>query len=544
MTNERSTTASFTLTPLGGVGEIGSNCTVIENDSSITIIDYGILFPYEDFFDINYLIPSIESIKNTQKKVTVFITHGHEDHIGAIVHLMEVFPSATIHAPRFAKKLIRTKLHQAGVSGKIEEYSEETVLDFEGYKIHPIAVTHSIPDTYGLIIRDKDKAFSVLFISDFKFDLNPLYEKPFNYQKIQTLFKDTAKNVCLIDSTNILNEGSTHSERDLIDDLSELIALPRRKFITLFSSNIYRIKTILTLALKHGKRVVPIGRSIHHYIESAKECGFFSDELSVLRREEEVTDPTSSKYVYLLTGCQGDHFGALRRVVADEHKFLSPNEGDLFIFSSKSIPGNEKKVTRIYNQITEKGADLITAKDKLIHASGHPSQRDLLEFYKRISPDLVIPIHGESYFLKKHVEFVESNKISSALYINNFKRLIFERNGEVVIDDTEMEQPILIHGNYMSIEREAISRRRKMACNGVCFVSINSKSKTIELTVEGLPESINQKLDKIQALAKGQLSKKLMERDTAQIKEEVRIFTRNLFKNFLGYKPITVVHIV
>ena len=135
-------------------------------------------------------------------------------------------------------------------------------------------------------------------------------------------------------------------------------------------------------------------------------------------------------------------------------------------------------------------------------------------------------------------------KISSALYINNFKRLIFERNGEVVIDDTEMEQPILIHGNYMSIEREAISRRRKMACNGVCFVSINSKSKTIELTVEGLPESINQKLDKIQALAKGQLSKKLMERDTAQIKEEVRIFTRNLFKNFLGYKPITVVHIV
>ena len=192
-----------------------------------------------------------------------------------------------------------------------------------------------------------------------------------------------------------------------------MIALPRRKFITLFSSNIYRIKTILTLALKHGKRVVPIGRSIHHYIESAKECGFFSDELSVLRREEEVTDPTSSKYVYLLTGCQGDHFGALRRVVADEHKFLSPKEGDLFIFSSKSIPGNEKKVTRIYNQITEKGADLITAKDKLIHASGHPSQRDLLEFYKRISPDLVIPIHGESYFLKKHVEFVESNKISS-----------------------------------------------------------------------------------------------------------------------------------
>tara|TARA_Y100000780_G_scaffold232593_1_gene268209 strand:- start:66340 stop:67974 length:1635 start_codon:yes stop_codon:yes gene_type:complete len=544
VTKGQSNSTSFTLTPLGGVGEIGSNCTVIENESSITIIDYGILFPYEDFFDINYLIPSLDQIKNTEKTVTIFITHGHEDHIGAISHLMEVFPNAIIHAPRFAKKLIRTKLHQAGVAAKIEEYSEETILDFGSYEIHPVAVTHSIPDTFGLVIQDKEKAFSVLFISDFKFDLNPLYERPFNYQKIISLFKKTSKNVCMIDSTNILNEGSTDSERDIVKDLSELISLPRREFITLFSSNIHRVKTILRLAQQHNKRVVPIGRSIHHYIESAKECDLLGEELSVLRREEEVKDPKSSSYLYLLTGCQGDHFGALRRVVAGEHKFLRPMVNDLFIFSSKSIPGNEKKVTRIYNQITEKGADLITARDKLIHASGHPSQLDLLEFYKKINPDLVIPIHGESYFLKKHVEFIESNNISDALYINNFQRILFHKNGDVNLEDLEEEQPLLIHGNAMVIEREAISRRRKMACNGVCFISINSKNKKLDLTTEGLPESINDKLDKIQALAKGQLSKKLMEKDPDQIKEEVRIFTRNLFKNFLGYKPITVVHLL
>ncbi|MCO4755816.1 MAG: ribonuclease J, partial [Bacteriovoracaceae bacterium] len=457
MTKGPSTKTSLTLTPLGGVGEIGSNCTVIENENSLTIIDYGILFPYEDFFDINYLVASLDSIKDTKKSVSIFITHGHEDHIGAICHLMEVFPNATIRAPNFAIKLMRVKLHKAGMAAKIEQYNESTILDFDNYEIHPVAVTHSIPDTYGLVIQEKKNAFSVLFISDFKFDLKPLYEEPFNYQKIQSLFKDSAKRICMIDSTNILNQGRTLSESEVVDDLSELIALPRRIFITLFSSNIYRLKTIFLLAQKHGKRVVPIGRSVHHYIESAKECGFFGDEIKVLRREEEVKNAKSSEYLYILTGCQGDHFGALRRVVSGEHKFLAPLPNDLFIFSSKPIPGNEKKIVRIYNQITEKGADLITARDKQIHASGHPSQLDLQALYGKIAPDLVIPIHGESYFLRKHVEFVESNNIAQALFVNNFEKIQISNDAQVELVSMESEDPTIIHGKALPIEREAIS---------------------------------------------------------------------------------------
>lgn len=534
----------ITITPLGGVGEIGSNCTIIENETEMVIVDYGILFPYEDFFDINYLIVPLEKIKDTEKKVTVFITHGHEDHIGAIVHLNQVFPNAQIHAPKFAEKLMRRKLQNAGQAANIAVYTTETVLEFSNFNIHPIQVTHSIPDTYGLVISAQNKSFSALFISDFKYDLNPLYEVPFEVEKIKKLFSQTHKNYCFMDSTNILKGGKTPSERDLTDDLGELVKSNNRVFITLFSSNIHRLRTIFILAQEAGKRVVPIGRSIKHYIESAKECGLFGDELSILRSEAEVKDPKSNKFVYILTGCQGDHFGALRRVATGEHKFLKPDTGDLFIFSSKPIPGNEKKIYRLYNTLTESGAEVVTSSDKLVHASGHPGKEDLRQLYKELSPDVIIPIHGESYFLKKHCEFIEDEGFGKSYYLNNYDKAIFSANGEIETDHNPKDDPVIIHGKSIPLEREAISKRRKVACNGSCFISIDSKSRKLSLTTLGLPVAIEDDLQKITNLIKGQLGKKLMQRDHDFISEEIRIFTRNLFQNFLGYKPVTTVHIL
>lgn len=533
----------ISITPLGGVGEIGSNCTVFENDEHLVIVDYGILFPYEDFFDINYLIASLDSIKDTPKKVSIFITHGHEDHIGAIIHLNQVFPNAEIHAPKFAQLLMRKKLHNAGQSAKISTYQEDSVLDFGDFEIHPVSVTHSIPDTYGLVARGKRGEFSVLFISDFKYDLNPLYEAPFNTAKIKDLFSKSKKRICMMDSTNILNEGKTPSERDLVDDFGHILQQDKRIFITLFSSNIYRLKTILNHAKQLGKRVVPIGRSIRHYIETANECGFFGDEISTLKDEREVQNPNSHRNIYLLTGCQGDHFGALRRVATGEHKFLKPSESDVFVFSSKPIPGNESKIYRIYNTLAEHGCQIITNKDMSIHASGHPGQQDLRELYKELKPDLVVPIHGESYFLRKHLDFLNSLSING-LYLHNFHRMLIDAENNVLTETIQEEAPSIIHGKAIVIEREAISKRRKMACNGVCFISIDSKTKKIQLTTSGLPESIDKDIAKITNLVKGQLGKRLMAKDSETISEEVRIFARNLFQNYLGYKPITYVHIL
>lgn len=528
------------IKPLGGVGEIGSNCTLFETANSKIYVDYGILFPYEEFFNISYLSVNLQDEKEDGKEIHIIITHGHEDHIGAIFHLIQKFPNAKLYAPKFASLLIRKKLSERGIPARIELYNNDTVFDIDDHLIYPIHVTHSIPDTYGLLFQDKKLYNSTLFISDFKFDLKPLYEKPFDYKKINELFSKTQRNISLLDSTNILNPGRTLSESDLIDDLDELISKDNRIFVTLFSSNIYRIKTINDIAKKHGKKIVLLGRSIKHYINCANECGLIEIE-NIIEDEKSIKD-FSNKYIYLLTGCQGDHFGALRRVADNEFKNINVDKNDLFIFSSKAIPGNEKKIYRIYNKLTEKGAQIISSRDYDVHASGHPSQEDLKDLYSKINPEIVIPIHGESYFLRKHKEFCESLGITSQVF-GNFTNLYITEKGIKFKDDDVLE-PIIYHSKDLVLDRPAISKRRKLATTGVCLVSLGKKDRSIEIQTIGLPEWFAEKEEQIYKLTKGQLSKKLLEKDNEHISEEIRIFVRNLINNFLGYKPLCVVQVL
>lgn len=528
------------IKPLGGVGEIGSNCTLFETKRAKIYVDFGILFPYEEFFNISYLSVNLQNEKDDNKEIHIIITHGHEDHIGAIFHLLNKFPSAKLYAPKFASLLIRKKLSERGISARIEVYNQDTIIEIDDHKIYPIHVTHSIPDTYGLLFQDNRLFNSTLFISDFKFDLNPLYEKPFDYQKIIELFSKTQRNISLLDSTNILNPDKTLSESDLVDDLEELLKRENRVFVTLFSSNIYRIKTINEIAKKHGKKIVLLGRSIKHYISCANECGLLDIE-NIIEDEKSIKNYTN-KYIYILTGCQGDHFGALRRVADNEFKNINIDKNDLFIFSSKAIPGNEKKIYRIYNKITEKGAEIITSKDFKVHASGHPSQKDLIELYQKISPEIVIPIHGESYFLRKHKELCESLEITSQTF-GNFTNLSILENG-IKFKGEDVLDPIIYHSKDYELDRPAISKRRKLATTGACLVSLGKKDRSLEIEMIGLPDWFKEKEEQVYKLTKGQLSKKLLAKDNEQISDEIRIFVRNLINNFIGYKPVCVVQVL
>lgn len=531
---------SLTIQPLGGVGEIGSNCTLFETESTKLFVDYGILFPYEDFFNISYLAADIDHLEPTSKNIILFISHGHEDHIGAIFLFIKKFPQAKIFAPKFAELLIRKKLSERGIPARIEVYDENLELKVDNYTYTPVRVTHSIPDTYGLIAKENNNENSILFISDFKFDLTPLYEPPFNYKKVNRIFEQSKFNVCLMDSTNILNPGRTVSESELIKDFEELLARENRIFVTLFSSNIHRIRTIKEAAAKNNKKIVLIGRSIKHYVQCAQDMGLL-DHNDIIADEKSLKK-FDNKHVYILTGCQGDYFGALRRAGDNEIKNLNIDQGDLFIFSSKAIPGNEKQIYRIYNKLTENGAEIITARDKMVHASGHPSQEDLIDLYDKIKPDIVIPIHGESYFLKKHVEFCKVNNINSRMFLNNSSLII---NGSNIkqIDDEKVE-PRIYHSNDMELDRPAISQRRKLALNGLCLISISKANRALSLKINGLPDSIYERVPQLEKLIKGQLSKKLMQKNNEDIEEEIRVFTRNLFNNYLGYKPMTFVQVI
>ena len=523
--------------PLGGLGEIGSNATIIETSNYNVVIDFGMLFPKDRFFEINYLSINPE-VLNLDKPFILFITHGHEDHIGAISQLIKFYKPEKVYASNFTKNLIHHKLKQYNQSIKIETYTEDSVLAVDDIELNPVHVTHSIPETFGVIISHKTTGTNILFISDFKFDLNPLYEKPFNYQKIQNIFKGSKKNIAMLDSTNILNPGKTLSESALSTDLENIISQERRKFFTLFSSNVYRLKNILELSKKHNQKVVLIGRSIHKYLNIAEESKLLKLKDYPIREIEEVKNIESDNLVFILTGCQGEFKGATRRIVNGDHKQIKLKQGDLYIFSSKVIPGNEKEVYDLYNKLSEQNVEIISHREAKVHASGHPGREDLKELINLINPTHYIPIHGESYFLEKHSLWIkETFPDIDCIKLHNHDSL-----NAITLKAEQNRKPddglLLIQANNEPIEKAAISKRRKIAQNGACFISISSIDD-ISISLIGLPDSLDDELKRIERL----IVQVLSDSKVKDYSEEIRIKIRQFFKSKLDYRPITYVHL-
>ncbi|WP_419168940.1 ribonuclease J [Halobacteriovorax sp.] len=533
--------SKLTISPLGGVGQIGSNATLISYEETNIIIDAGILFPSEDCFDINYLIPDLSDVK--LKISNIIISHGHEDHIGAISHYIEKFPEAQIHAPKFAKELIEDKLNYLDLSKKIHRLDDTLIID--KIEINAVHVNHSIPNTKGLHLGIKEIDTGILFISDFKSDFNCPYEGPIDLEQMKSLERKYTNRISMLDSTNITSSAlRTTSESELKSDLSKFIKdAPGRVFITCFASNIHRIQTIFDIAKEQNLKVITYGRSLLKYTRIASECEIFDDH-GLIREVESVQD-LSKKQIIICSGSQGEFRGTVKRISSGNDKFFKVNEKDTFIFSSKAIPGNEKKLAFLYNELTSSGAEVITNANGLIHASGHPGKEDLKDVYEAYLPTIAIPIHGETYFIRKHIEFL--NTIlpkSKALEIANRDVVTIFANGEVKLNKTEEVPPILIHGNRIEIEREKISERRKMATLGSVFVSIanNSIKKAsgrVHITALGIPYEEDQ-LNQLKELCfnlyqeKGTLD---------QRSEKIRIATRRYFQNILGYRPLAIVHI-
>jgi ribonuclease J len=474
------------------------------------------------------------------------ITHGHEDHIGAIFHVLERLPEIKIWAPAFAAHLIRSKLEEKGKKVFIHLYDQKSTLVFNHIQIKPFHVNHSIPDTYGLVIQDNEKLASTLYISDFKVDPLASSEKPIDLKAIRDFMQGSPIRLGLLDSTNILSSGKTDSETELNHDLEDIIANSNdRVFITLFASNIHRLKTIIESAVQQKKKIAILGRSIKFYVQAARELGLLNfDEKDLLDLENERLE--GKKVLVLVSGCQGDFHSALRRLVDGEVQYLKLKPGDLLVFSSKTIPGNEKKIGKIYNKIYEQGARIITAYDKKIHASGHPGKEDLRLVYKALDLTDLAPIHGESYFLQKHIDFVQSNfsHIKTHL-IYNFHTLNLLATGEIKKTSEDPLELVFIHGQDMVIPKKKISERRKMATQGTVLISIKPEKNQSKIRIEliGLPE-IEKKLEALKDVLTDKLNGELRNKDLEKKEEELKIEARRFFNHFLGYKPVTVVHII
>lgn len=535
---------SFKITPLGGLGQIGANTISVQFGGEHIVIDAGILFPNDDLFDINYLIPDYELLeKNPPSKL--FITHGHEDHIGAVSHLVRLFPEIEIFAPPFAAKLIQIRLDNDKLSARIITYRHNEKIDLGPFFITPFHLTHSIPETHGLFVGDHKNELSFFYASDFKSDEAPLFEKKNDYNLLRKMSGPFQSRLLMADSTNILKEGRSANDQMIIPHFEELFKKDcQRIFITLFSSNVYRLQLIFDHAKASGRKVYPIGRSILNMINSAKELSLLDDHGLTL--PDRYPNLKAHNLIVLLSGPQGDYKGALRRFALGEDSTFKPKVGDLLIMSSRPIPGNERKVSAIVNTLIEKGVEVITATDRRVHTTGHASQEDLKDLYLALSPTHAIPVHGESYFLKRHQDFIHKNfpEVKSEL-VFNFHEITFSNHG-ISIKKHEAPDPKIIHSQGHLIEREVISERRKVAQGGAIFISLNTESKPKQLHSEirflGIPTAANQYQENIDHLIKHHLRD--IKKDPEDGKEKLRIAIRRLFNEKLGIKPTTIIHLV
>ena len=401
------------LIPLGGLGEIGKNMMVLEYDDDILIIDVGLMFPEEEMLGIDLVIPDLSYVVERKDKVRgIIITHGHEDHIGALPYLLPQLDNAPVYSTMLTNGLIRVKLKERrtreGVNLKVLEPGKEITLG--KFKVELFPVCHSIPDAAGIIVRTPEGV--IIHSGDFKIDYTPVSGKGTDLSRLATL---GAQGVLLLlsDSTYAELPGYTPSEQIVGESLEHVVAnAPGRVIVTTFSSLISRVQQVINAAAKYQRRVFVVGRSMSDTVRIALELGYLDAPEGLLGRIDEVKGLPPDKIVLVTTGSQGEPTSALVRMANRDHRHVHIQRGDTIVLSATPVPGNESLVNRTVDSLFKQGARVMYGKLGQVHVHGHGSQEELKLLLSLVKPRYFVPIHGEYRHLSLHARLAESVGIS------------------------------------------------------------------------------------------------------------------------------------
>ena len=401
MKNEK---AKVKIIPLGGVNEIGKNLTAIEYKNDIVVIDCGLKFPDEDMFGIDLVIPDITYlIKNKEKVSGIFLTHGHEDHIGALPYVLKQL-NVPVYGTKLTLGIVETKLKEHGLLSSTEliRVKPRDVIRLNSVSVEFIKTNHSIADSVAIAVHTPLGV--VLHTGDFKIDYTPIDGELMDFARFAELGKKGVL-VMMADSTNVEKQGYTKSERIVGESLTRIFGKTKgRIIVATFASNIHRIQQIIDAATVYGRKVAVSGRSMENIINVAIELGYIEVAENTLVPIDAINKYNNDQIVIITTGSQGEPMSALSRMASAEHKKVNIVEGDTIIISATPIPGNEKLVSKIVNQLFKKGAEVIYGSAENIHVSGHACQEELKLMQTLIKPKNFIPVHGEYRHLKQHGE--------------------------------------------------------------------------------------------------------------------------------------------
>lgn len=468
------------IIPLGGLHEIGKNTCVFEYGNELMLVDAGLSFPSDDMHGVNVVVPDTTYLRENQQRIRgMIVTHGHEDHIGGIAHHLKQFTIPVIYGPRLALSLLDDKMKEAGVSDRTGTRTvrpREVVKVGKNFSVEFIRNTHSIADSFSLAITTPVGV--VVFTGDFKFDHTPVDGERFDLHRLARYGEDGV--LCLFsDSTNAELPGFTPPERSVFPNLDRHVAQAKgRVLVTTFASSVHRVSMILELALKHGRRVGLLGRSMLNVIAKARELGYIRCPDDLFLTMKQLRDLPERELLLLMTGSQGEHLAALSRIARAEHPHVQLKSTDTVIFSASPIPGNTIGVVKVIDQLMMQGATVIYGKDKGIHVSGHGSQEDEKLMLALTRPKFFVPVHGEHRMLVQHCKTAQSMGIpaESMLVIENgdVVELTPEsiRRGEPVKAGIEL----LDSSRKGVINTQVLKERQQLAEDGVLVAHVSVSS--------------------------------------------------------------------
>ena len=547
----------FIFCPLGGSGEIGMNMNLfaygrIDNRKWI-IVDIGVTFADDTIPGVDLIYPDPGFIVDKKNDLLgLVLTHAHEDHIGAIAH---IWPQllCDIYATPFTSILIKEKFREK----KIDLGKKLKVVELNGnvklgpFKIEFVTLTHSILEPNGLSIETPSGI--VLHTGDWKIDPNPLIGERINEKKLKKIGEQGVL-AMICDSTNVFAPGRAGSESDVRDSLLKIMEnRSKRIIVTSFASNVARMESIFYCAKKTGRHISLVGRSMHRIYKAAKQCGYLSDLIEPIDpREAKKID--RKKILYLCTGSQGEPNGAMMRISNYIHPDVYIESGDTVIFSSKIIPGNEKKLYKLHNQLVKNGIEVVSEENEFVHVSGHPNRDDLKDMYKWVKPKSIIPVHGEHRHMKEHISFAKEMQVPYPVQVENGDIVqLYPGETPQVIDKAPVGRMLVDGKISVGEDAQSIKERINISFNGFLEITIlvnreGSLAKNPIISYKGIPSNgestdlIFDLEDKIRKVCK-KFSLKNSKQEQNLI-ETLKIDCRKTVKEKTGKRPYTNVNLV
>jgi len=550
----RRRTAPVRVIPLGGVGEIGLNCTLLETEEDMIVIDAGLMFPEEDMPGVDIVIPDFSYIRDNRAKVKgLFLTHGHEDHIGAIPYLLRELDDVPVYGGPLTMAFVSARLKEQGISlGESgHTIAAGDVIQAGGFKVEFITVCHSIADSYGLAISTK--AGLVLHTGDFKIDQTPIDGKRMDLARFAEL---GAQGVTLMlsDSTNAVNPGYTGSESEVGVGLLEAFrAAEGRVLVATFASHVARIQQVLQAAAMTGRKVALAGRSLVINSKLATDLGYIKPYPGVMIELSQVDDLPDNEVVIMTTGTQGEPTSALTRLAMSEYRRTAIKKGDTVIIAASTIPGNEKSVFRTINHLYKQGAEVIGRKDAKIHVSGHASQEELKLVLSLVKPKYFTPVHGEYSHLYNHAKIARKMGMGEAnVLIAGSGDVIELKGGKARMGGHVASGRVMVDGYGVGDVGKYVLRDRMLLSNDGILVAVVVIDKDTGDLIRG-PELISRGFvyekesealfDEVTAQCR-----RLLERQkntgAAAVAETLRNSIAQVLSQRTGRKPLIIPHVL